>query len=235
MRRHAIAGLLLLVLAITAMAEEPVTQNGKLFAAVSWTTDYRSNGISSSDRRPAIQASLHWRRPDDYYAGIWVSQVDFNDDSTSFEFDTYAGRRFPVGKTEYRLELMYSAFDEDVPGPTYDFLQFKAAATHALDQSSVTTSLRWSPNGAYGAGSTTYADVSATLNLADWLSLSGVLGIGRIERRPNRRFWNLGATAHWGSFYIDIRHVDTNLDYRACGFVDWCKPTIVATVTLANF
>ena len=232
----AVSTAILILIVMTAQSEEQDPPLGKVFPAISWTTDYRLNGVSSSDRGPATQVSLHWWGPDNFYAGIWISQVDFDDpNSTSLELDTYAGRRLPVDRTEYQLELMYSAFDEEVPGPTYDFLQLKTAVTQNFDDGSLSASVRWSPQGAYGAGDTVHADVKATLELNDWLLLNGRIGVSRIERRPDRRFWSVGLTARWRPIYLDLRYVDTSLSFVECGFVDWCDSAVVGTVTLASY
>jgi uncharacterized protein (TIGR02001 family) len=236
MLHRAIFMFVLLVGMPPVIAEESAPSWGRLVPAISWTTDYRFNGVSASNRNPATQLSIHWWRPDDYYAGVWLSQVDFDDpNSTSFEIDTYAGRRFPAGESEYRVEVMYSAFDEDVQGPTYDFLQLKSAATRQFDHGSLTAALRWSPQGSYAAGKTTYADVEATVQINDWLSISSRVGAGSIERRPDRRFWDAGLTARWRTFSMDIRYVDNNLKFMECGFVDWCESALVATLTLASY
>src|SRR4030095_3329018 len=69
------------------------------------TSDYRYDGQSLNSHKPTVQASLYWWRPDNFYAGVWMSRVDFSDlgdPTTSFEVEVYGGRNLHVG----RLELL---------------------------------------------------------------------------------------------------------------------------------
>ena len=43
---------------------------GKFYPSVSYTSDYRYNGVSYSGREPTPQASLHWLGPHGWYAGV---------------------------------------------------------------------------------------------------------------------------------------------------------------------
>src|SRR5262245_16938319 len=87
--------------------------HGALYPSISFTTDYRYNGVSFSDNEPAWQASLYWWHPSRYYAGIWSSQVDFNDPGhTSIEIDVYAGRTFTFNDTQLSLEILYTSFPD---------------------------------------------------------------------------------------------------------------------------
>jgi hypothetical protein len=47
---------------------------------------------SLTAHEPTVQASLYWWRPDRFYAGLWMSRVDFSDlgdPTTSVEVDVY--------------------------------------------------------------------------------------------------------------------------------------------------
>src|SRR5690349_11991421 len=107
------------------------------------TSEYRYDGTSSSSGNPAIQASLYWWRPDHFYAGVFVTSVDYSgfyDPETSYEIDAYAGYNWDIGQpyfemegdaTRISLEGMYTFFpDQGPPGPTFDFFQLKAAIRH---------------------------------------------------------------------------------------------------------
>ena len=79
---------------------------GKFYPSVSYTSDYRYNGVSYSGREPTPQASLHWIGARGWYAGVWTSGVDFDDPgNTSVEGDLYAGRSFDFGQSNNRLHI----------------------------------------------------------------------------------------------------------------------------------
>ncbi|ALS98571.1 TorF family putative porin [Lacimicrobium alkaliphilum] len=59
-------------------------------STVTLASDYLFNGVSQTDEKPALQASLDWAGDSGWYAGAWASNVDFGDD-TNLEVDLYAG------------------------------------------------------------------------------------------------------------------------------------------------
>ncbi len=51
-------------------------RSGILYSFIRVTSDYRASGISSSDRQPALLASLYWAAPRQFFAGVWYSAID---------------------------------------------------------------------------------------------------------------------------------------------------------------
>ena len=81
------------------------------FAAVSanvaFTSDYVWRGMTQSDG-PAIQGGFDYEAEGGFYAGIWGSNVNFNDGAGS-ELDYYAGYGFSLGNVG--VDVGYIAFD----------------------------------------------------------------------------------------------------------------------------
>ncbi|MFV0509445.1 MAG: TorF family putative porin [Shewanella algae] len=74
----------LLTLTFTAEAEWSST--------VTLASDYSFNGVSQTDKGPALQASLDYSSESGWYLGSFASNVDFGDgDDTWLELDGYAG------------------------------------------------------------------------------------------------------------------------------------------------
>lgn len=65
--------------------ESPFTWN----AAV--TSDYVFRGVSQTDEGPALQIGADYAFGPGFYVGVWGSNVDFGDDGTDAEIDTYIG------------------------------------------------------------------------------------------------------------------------------------------------
>src|SRR5690242_10077985 len=87
--------LLALVAAALPSPGQAQSSRGGLFSFVGVTSDYRYQGVSNSDGEPALQANIHWWRPDGLYLGLFATQVDFNDPGdTSYELDLYGGKNF---------------------------------------------------------------------------------------------------------------------------------------------
>ena len=150
-------GLLLALAAVLLPTGAQAQSNrGGLFSSVGLTSDYRYQGVSNSDGNPALQGYVHWWRPDGFYAGLFATQVDFDDPGdTSYELDLYGGKNFDLkdGKTRLTAEAMFTAFpNEHVWGPTYNFIQFKAAARRTEGPWVLTTTGSFVPEASYGAG-----------------------------------------------------------------------------------
>ncbi len=121
--------------------DEPHFLGGNFSASVAFTTDYTFRGISQSSTDAAVQGSIDWAS-DLFYAGIWGSTVDFNDeivnpftgeqenDGASVELDFYVGYTpslGPVGVTVQALYYLYPGAPQDgddifVPEPSPDLL-----------------------------------------------------------------------------------------------------------------
>lgn len=207
---------------------------GKFYPSVSFTSDYRYNGVSYSGRDPTPQASLHWIGPQGWYAGVWTSGVDFDDPgNTSIEGDVYAGRASDFGRVRLSGEVLYTFFpDKTFRGPTYDFLQLKVRASRAFEALTLGALAAWTPEASYRSGTAWRVAMDATVPLHAALKASATAGRRWVEIGQDRTFWDAGVTGTWKKLSLDLRYVDTNLDERECGFTRNCEATIVATLTL---
>ena len=74
-------------------------------ANVSFASDYVWRGMTQSDG-PAIQGGFDFESESGFYAGIWGSNVNFNDGAGS-ELDYYAGYGFSLGEVGVDLSLIH--------------------------------------------------------------------------------------------------------------------------------
>ncbi|WP_374471767.1 TorF family putative porin [Phenylobacterium sp.] len=234
----ATAALALAMVALPASAGEW----GGLFPSVGVTSDYRYQGVSNSDGHPAVQGNVHYWRPDGLYAGLFVSQVDFNDGSTSFETDWYAGKTWDLdrGRTRLAAEAMYTAFpDNETWGPTYDFLQLKLAARRQQGPLALTATGSYVPQASYGSGQAWRLEGGADYALNRNLTVKAQVGKRWIDRGSDRAYWSLGASLGvggsplWRDYVFELRFQDTDRGKRDCGYnPDICGPALVGTVTV---
>ena len=96
---------LFLFMGLTIMLSMP--SFGAVSANVAFTSDYVWRGMTQSDG-PAIQGGFDFEDESGFYAGIWGSNVNFNDGAGS-ELDYYAGYGFSLG--EVGVDIGYIAFD----------------------------------------------------------------------------------------------------------------------------
>ncbi|MEM1231764.1 MAG: TorF family putative porin [Pseudomonadota bacterium] len=227
---------LLICLSTADAAADDAPRWGVLLPAISLTSDHRFNGMSLSNRRPALQGSLHLWRPDGYYAGLWLSQVDFLDGHTTLELDSYLGRNWTRGQYETKFELMYTAFnDEEAPGPTYDFLQLKFGVKRTWSRATLGGYALYSPSGSAGVGRVGQLRSEASLKLLGRLKAVAVFGRWWSEDGIDRSFWDAGLTLEWRTIDLDLRYSGTNLARSQCFYTNWCEPGLYAKLTLASY
>ena len=209
---------------------------GGIFSAVMVASDYRYQGSSSSNLKPVVQGYAHLYRPDGYYAGVFATQVDYGyDNSPSYEVDAYAGKNIRLGKTELKLEAMYSTFpDNQTWGPTLDFLSLKAAAKRTEGKLSLSGAAVFTPQGPYGAGEGWRAEGEAGYAVNPKLKLKALAGHSWTHRGQDRSYWELGATTSWKNLALEVRYTDNSLSPARCGFnPDICGPAVVGTLTVS--
>jgi uncharacterized protein (TIGR02001 family) len=223
--------------AAAAQAQDAPNPSGGFFSFVDVTSDYRYQGVSNTDGGAAIQGNLHYWRPDGWYAGLFATQVDFKDPRrTSYELDWYGGKNLELegGKTELKLQLMYSAYpDNRTFGPTYDFLTGEVALKHVWGKLTASSLFAFTPQGSYRSGKIWRTETEADYALTPGLTLKALAGDQWGGRDHTRAYWSLGAATRWKALGFDLRYVDTDLGRADCPFLPkTCGPELVGTLTV---
>lgn len=220
---------------------------GGLSASATVTSDYRFRGISQSDRNPAVQGSIDWIGPQNFYVGSWASLIDFNDKGVTsktksrVEWDIYAGKHFALGSgTDLNVEAIYYAYPDydPLPGvPRKSYFEGLTTLTQSWDAWSVHVTGAWSPDYLSSTGTGFYLAGGAAYQMNDWITLSGNVGeqwVRDLNRVPGAGFpythWDAGVTLNWNHFALDARYVDTSLSRGQCGS-NWCNGGAVVSLT----
>jgi len=223
-----------LFVAAALLAPTAHAQSG-LYSHVTLTSDYRYQGVSSTDRHAALQGVVHHFRPDGWYAGVFASQVDYGyAQSPSYELDFYGGKTLKLNKkTDLKLQGLATTFpDNKTPGPTFDFIQGGVSVIRKEGPLTLTGLTTFVPEGSYGAGQVWRAEGEAAYALTKSISLKALAGHQWTERRPDRSYWSLGAEARWRHLIFEVRYQDTDLSKARCGFnPDICGPAVTGAVT----
>lgn len=234
MTRAAPALAAFLALAQPAAAQEALPENGLLYPQIFLTSDYRFDGLSSSDREPVLQFSVYWWRPDDWYAGLWLSRVDYRDGrNTWLEASLYLGRHITMGDTRLTFEMMASIFPTQTgPGPGYDFVQGTVKLQHRIDALTLNGEVSWTPSASAGAGESWRFEGGAAVKLGGGIAASASYGYRTSENGFARHYWEAGVT--WtidDAWAIDLRYFDTDLEPVQCFYTDWCEAGFAAKIT----
>ena len=113
-------------------AEESIP--GDFSTTIGFVSEYSFRGISQSDEHPALQGSVDWSHESGVYAGIWGSNVDFNDgDEASVEADIYAGYSGELEGFTYDIGAIYYAYPGADSDLDYDFVEAALSAGYDFD------------------------------------------------------------------------------------------------------
>jgi uncharacterized protein (TIGR02001 family) len=222
-------------LAVAASLAPAAHAQSGLYSYVTVTTDYRYQGISSTDRHGAVQGVVHHFRPDGWYAGVFVSQVDYGyAQSPSYELDFYAGKTLKLdAKSELKLQGLATVFpDNETPGPTFDFVQAGVSLIRKEGRLTLTGLTTFVPQGSFAAGQIWRVEGGADYALGKSITLKALAGHQASERRNDRTYWSFGAELRWKHLIFEARYQDTDLSKRECGFnPDICGGAVTGAVT----
>jgi uncharacterized protein (TIGR02001 family) len=239
----------LISIAPAAHAEEGAW--GPFTAGATLTSDYRFRGISNSDRGAAVQGWVQYDHASGFFGNVWASTIDFNDQLT---YDSSVEVDFTVGynhmfseKTGGTVKAVYYWYaDADTPTgfPDYDYFELGAALSHDFGMAAVSGEVMWSPDYFAEVGDSVALTGGVEVPIMDeflffdgGLTASGHIGYQWIDDNasagvPDYLYYDLGATASWGIFSVDLRWIGTDLDRPECvGGLDTCQDGVVLSVS----
>jgi uncharacterized protein (TIGR02001 family) len=206
------------------------TDYGKVSAYVAVESDYRYRGISQNDQNVTPEASINWSGPMGFYAGTWVAKTNWTGDAycptcnatPSVEVDIYGGKHFDLDGTDLNIEAYYYSYPDANAGMlgTYSsYYEIIGALSHSFDKLTLTATGAVSPEWSLKGGTAWYAAGTASYALTDWLSASGTVGHQWVERAPSDyTHWDIGLTATWKSWTLDVRYVGNDISAADAGF-----------------
>jgi uncharacterized protein (TIGR02001 family) len=205
-----------------ATAEE-ASDIGIFSASVSVASDYRFRGITQNDKEATPEFGLNWAGAQGFYAGTWLGKIDWGNDDASYETDVFIGKHTDLYGTDLNTELYYYSYPDYQAnaGKTASMVEGIVQLTHAFGPLTLTGTGAFSPDWSLGTGLSAYGAGTAAYTLTDWLSLSGTVGYQHVKDIDSSYVhWDLGATATWKAFALDLRYIDTNLSKADC-LSDW--------------
>ena len=184
-RKILLAGAASAVMAAPAVAQE-VSVSGN----VAITTDYVWRGISQSDGDMAISGGFDLESGG-FYAGTWVSNVDFNDASdTNIEWDFYAGFGGDLtDSVSYDLGLIYYAYP-DSGDLDYDFVElYGGLSTEFEGGLGLSGYIYWDPD-----NESFYVEAAAGFALTDTFGVDATVGNYSFDGGGDYTNYSIGAS-----------------------------------------
>lgn len=203
-----------LTLGLAGLSSQASAQEIDLSFNAAVTSDYVYRGFSQTDEGPAIQGGFDLTAGN-FYAGGWASTVDFGD-NTDAEIDFYGGVRWESVGFAWDVGAIIYTY---APGAnsSYDFVEFKAAASRAFGPVTAGAAVYYSPD-FYGADDeATYVELNAGFDPIENLTVSAAVGKQWLNVSDDYVTWNVGATyAFPGTpVALDVRYHDTDVDNAA--------------------
>src|SRR5262245_31236666 len=144
---------------------------GDFTGTVGFLTDYTFRGISQTDSKPAVQAGLEWSysiiEPLSFYAGIWGSNVDFDDgDQGQPEVDLRTGLRGTVGSFSWQGGVIYYYYPgAKVNGDQYDYWEIMGKVGYDFGFLAVSGNINYSPDYFFETGNGVFLGTDVTVPL----------------------------------------------------------------------
>jgi uncharacterized protein (TIGR02001 family) len=217
-------------------------------ANVAIATDYVFRGVSETGEDPAIQGGFdasYTLAPVDLFAGVWASNVDFDDgDEAQTEFDLYGGFSgdLPIGSgLTWNAGVVYYVYPGAASSLNYDFLEGFIGVKYSFFRSAlapeVATTVYYSPDYSAATGEAIYAEGSADFSLPYDTKFGLYIGYQSIEDNeffglPDYLNWRVTLSKEILSLNFSISYVDTDVSSDECfGGTSLCDPRPLFSVS----
>lgn len=209
------------LLAVAAVSPDATAADWTSSANVGFVTEYSFRGIAQSDEHAAVQGGFDISHDSGIYAGIWGSNVDFNDSSeATIETDIYAGYSNALDNgLAYDIGAIYYAYPGANSSLNYDFWEAALALGYDFDGFSTSVSYNYSPEYFGDSGNAHYGALNVDVPLEYDFTLTGHYGYQYIEDEASFGIgedtysdWSIGLGYNFAGFDMSLSYVDTDLD-----------------------
>lgn len=194
-------------------------------------TDYVFRGVSQTDEGPAVQGGFDIAHALGFYAGVWGSNVDFNDgDEASVEIDYYLGFSNKYQSFDYGLGLIYYSYPGAESDLDYDFVELTGSLGYDFDIASLNGSVNYSPDFFGSTGAAFYYAAALDVPLPYDLSFNAHAGHQTIDEGRDYTDWSLGLGYNIAGFDLSLAYHDTDL-HEPSECQDGCGERVVVGVS----
>jgi len=213
-------------------------QDFEISGNVGFVSDYVFRGISQSDESLAVQGGFDVSHNSGLYAGVWASNIDFNDgDEAHVEADLYAGFQNTIGQFSYDVGVIYYAYPGADNSLNYDFWELALSLGYDFDFMQASASVNYSPDYFASSDNAVYYAAGIDIPVVDGLTLSGHVGLQTIEdeqaffgrganSEENYLDWSIGLGYNLAGFDLSVQYVDTDLD-EPVECLDGCAERVI--------
>jgi uncharacterized protein (TIGR02001 family) len=191
------------------------------------TTDYVYRGFTQTNEQPAVQGGFDYAHSSGFYAGVWGSSLEFNEnkaaaaagtptvDEATIEVDLYAGfgGEFSFG-TAWDLGGIYYAYPGAESSLDYDFFEVYGGLSHTfktLFEPTLSAKLSYSPEFFGDTGDAVYVEGGLDLSLPYGFGLGFHVGHQSIDVGSDYVDWKVGLGYTLVGFDLELAYYDTDI------------------------
>ncbi len=191
-----------------------VPAHAQFSATATATTDYDFRGVTQTDEDPALQFSIDFEHDDGIYAGVWVSNVDFQDCcNENLEVDWFAGYAFDVADVSFDVGYNFYSYPG---GDDLNYGEYYVGAAYNIFEV-----YYWYTDDFFNLDeSAFYLEGAAYFELPSDFGLEVHVGYtegdaleAEVESGLREYLdYGIAVTRSFGNFDAELRYVDTDLD-----------------------
>lgn len=211
-----------LLITMGSMTGTAVSASSEVTANVGVVSNYFFRGLSETDGAAAVQGGLDFENEFGFYAGTWISNVDFGD-GTSYELDLYLGFADELENgLGYDFGYVHYAYP-DAPGSA-DFGEVYGELSFGLFSGGLAYTIHDSSDSALETGDL-YFHAGIEFPLVDDYSLALLVGRTAFDDSAAENYTHFTATlgketAGLGAFSFNLEYEDT-FDEELKAWVGW--------------
>lgn len=207
-----------------ALLTSPALADAGLSANAAVTSDYIFRGITQSAKKFAVSGGLDYDFGNGLAVGTWASSIDFGDDSP-MELDLYGNYNFMIGAVAASVGVYGYVYPSSGSAGPYDFVEVDGGVSYSFGPVAWSAKAYWAPSLPSGFLTVKYGNnpdqeywltTGLSVPVADFLSISGNIGYEGYSGLPSGASdnsyteWDIGATATWNIFSLDLRYLDND-------------------------
>ena len=202
------------IILLTCAVSFPQFAAAELSGSFRFTTQYVSRGYSKSGGHPSVQGNLDYEHDAGFFAGTWISSIDFNDDAyadrANVEIAPYLGWHVPLSD-DWQADGYLSRYfyDGKLFGQYSDYNELNVLVNF---RDLASARIGWSEN-LYNRGHAALDyELTARYPFTDTLEVSAGLGFSDTKQalHYNYLYWNSGISWFFKYGSIDLRYVQAS-------------------------
>ncbi|MGL4473208.1 MAG: TorF family putative porin [Shewanella sp.] len=190
---------------------------GEITGKLTFASDYVFRGESETvdGEVPAVQGTLNWGNAQGWYAGVFASNIKFQDPNLEIVTAPYIGKAGNFGDSGFSYDVM--VFSYLYPGASYsNYTELWLRVAKQFDQAKVQLEVTPTLDDWFGVkdwSGVNYA-IHPSYQFSNGFNVSGSYGYQDLSGPGAEGWghWNIGVSKRWVSLDFDLRYHGSTVD-----------------------